>query len=682
MNFKFKIHKRHLGLWSFIFLSLLCLSSEIIGSGSPLKRKVSVELEDASLKEALDALAEQANFDYAFNAKLLAGIYNISISAKNEEVEAVLDELLTKYDLQYRWLGSQLVIYQKKKEKKIVTVSKLYGQVWDASSQQAISGVAIQDQRLGLIGTTKDNGGFSIELPTPNFNLNLSFSHPKYQNKRLKVKLRGDRELQVRMEVDQVALEKEKALLDSLQALQEEQQFLDSLEQALAWTNDTSAVGEISPIVDPVNAFDFSNVSDRTMVKLFLPSNAKEEIDKKYQLQERGAQVSVMPVLGSNFLNGHRSINKFSLNLVSGYSAATDGFELGTVLNINRFGMNGVQVSGLMNVVGGSTSGVQFATLMNYSKLYTQGLQFSFMMNFNRMQVEGMQIAGFSNNIKGEIRGVQLAGINNGSRGGKGVQLAGLWNKTKDDFIGWQFTTISNKAKKDFYGIQTSAFHNEIEGNLYGLQTNLLINSVSDTLKGVQVAPFNIVGNTSKGFQVGGLNRTTTLRGVQLGLVNVADTVESGFSLGVVNFIRNGYTALEAGISSDAIVNLKYKGGTNQLYSILSVGMIDEGIRYGYGLGTAWDLASWMGINFDANAFYDQIDTDILPYTGWTAALEADLYMKLTDHFEIYFGGSFNTHFKGDNYLPTEVALPYKFSHETSRFGQWWSYQGGVRFRF
>ncbi len=121
-------------------------------------------------------------------------------------------------------------------------------------------------------------------------------------------------------------------------------------------------------------------------------------------------QFSLTPGLGSHGRMGAQVINKFSLNILGGYTAGVNGFELGTLFNIVKQDMKYVEIAGLFNIVGGKASGIQVAGLYN-SVLDS---------------VSGIQIAGLSNIAARDMKGIQVGGIYNHAYHSKGVQIAGI----------------------------------------------------------------------------------------------------------------------------------------------------------------------------------------------------------------------------------------------------------------
>jgi hypothetical protein len=128
-------------------------------------------------------------------------------------------------------------------------------------------------------------------------------------------------------------------------------------------------------------------------------------------------------------------------------------------------------------------------------------------------------------------------------------------------------------------------------GNMQGAQIGGLFNYTKGNLHGAQVSyAGNIVHGDMHGVQIGGLfNYARGMHGVQIGLVNISDT-SSGYSIGLVNIVRRGYHKV-ALYSTDVLpINIAWKTGRRELYSLLIGGINPDknnrAYSLGYGIGT------------------------------------------------------------------------------------------------
>ncbi len=138
-------------------------------------------------------------------------------------------------------------------------------------------------------------------------------------------------------------------------------------------------------------------------------------------------QVSMTPGLSTHGLFNSQVLNKFSLNIIGGYTAGVTGAELAGGFNVNQYNMHGVQLAGLSNVVGGNTSGFQAAGFGNVGLNKLTGVQLAGVWNSADTVVLGLQLAGGINRAK-KVKGIQVAGVMNMATGDAGNQLAGGLN--------------------------------------------------------------------------------------------------------------------------------------------------------------------------------------------------------------------------------------------------------------
>ena len=216
-------------------------------------------------------------------------------------------------------------------------------------------------------------------------------------------------------------------------------------------------------------------------------------------------------------------VNKFSLNLLGGYTAGVDGFEVAGVFNITQKDVRYFQVAGAVNVVGGSVAGFQAAGISNKVFKKVIGVQVAGVVNHSKLEVQGIQIAGVINQADTESAH-QIAGLINRSKGGKGLQVAGITNWAEDHSKGLQVAGIFNRA--------SGTAHHQVAG---------IINKAGE-VKGIQLA----------------------------GLINIAES--SDYPVGLLNFIKDGNKSLSVQLDESAFSYLTFRSGGRVLYGLLGAG--------------------------------------------------------------------------------------------------------------
>ena len=98
-----------------------------------------------------------------------------------------------------------------------------------------------------------------------------------------------------------------------------------------------------------------------------------------------------------------------SFNLLAGYYAKLDGFELGGLANLETEEVYGVQLAGLTNVVGGKVKGFQAAAGLNLARTDLKGLQVALGANIVGGNVEGFQGAYGFNLAGSNLDGIQIS---------------------------------------------------------------------------------------------------------------------------------------------------------------------------------------------------------------------------------------------------------------------------------
>lgn len=258
----------------------------------------------------------------------------------------------------------------------------------------------------------------------------------------------------------------------------------------------------------------------------------------------RLAQISLLPMIGTNALRSAQITNDLSLNILWGISGGVSGFEAGGFGNTVLGDVTGVQIAGIGSIVGGD--------------------------------VTGTQVGGLFNICSGRVTGVQAGGVFNISGEVEAVQAAGLFSMAKGNMSGVQASGIFNMAYQDAKGLQAAGLFN-ISGGYTHLQTALLFNTARGDVRDGQVALL--------------FNRARRVEGFQFGLVNVADTI-AGMPIGLFNFIRKGYNRVEISASEGLYGNIALKFGAPAFYNIILGGARWEtgnpsetawGVGYGFG---------------------------------------------------------------------------------------------------
>lgn len=265
---------------------------------------------------------------------------------------------------------------------------------------------------------------------------------------------------------------------------------------------------------------------------------------KKIIFVRKGFQLSFVPGVSTNGLQGGMYFNKFSINILSGLSAGNTVFEVGTISNGSIFGSSGIQVAGIANITGINN----VLSEPDERQLSRKELQFT-------PSFHGIQVAGLLNYVSADTKGLQFSGMfNSTAKELRGVQVAGLGNMAGGTTAGFQLAGLYNLSGETMTGIQISALFNLVDGRFAGTQIGF-INKAHDTsgknstpptrARGLQLGVVNL-NKEMDGLQFGLFNFGGSCRGVQIGLVNffekypTKENVKLGIPIGLINFGSRG----------------------------------------------------------------------------------------------------------------------------------------------
>ncbi len=377
-------------------------------------------------------------------------------------------------------------------------------------------------------------------------------------------------------------------------------------------------------------------------------------------------QASLIYPFGTSWINSKEKQFNFSLNLLAGYTGQIKGVEIGTILNINKYNMHGIQI-GMFNINKGDMKGFQVGPGVNWIEGEGMGANFSGLFTYQRGRFTGLEFSWFVN-------------INGG------------------DFRGGMGSHLLNFVQKDMYGIQWALGPNVVMGNNTGVQFSWSANVAAKSHHGFQAATlFNYAGE-SDGFQLAAINVAKKSAGFQLGLINYSGD-SSVVPIGLINIVKGGYNKMEIWSNELTSFNLALKTGGRQVYSLISVGVnpFNKNFFWSFGWGPGIhiqfskrfygdfdNLTSLVNINepFSFGAGRTTITDQIRLTCGFELTKKVALFLGPTLHFLF----SNNNHLEHDGqYTANGTELAPVFRTALGHFGEfdyaiWTGVCGGIRF--
>ena len=411
-------------------------------------------------------------------------------------------------------------------------------------------------------------------------------------------------------------------------------------------------------------------VSDASIYEKRLLESALSDQNGYFRMRIRGNHQSVILTVSKE---AYRDTSLMFLSTVTikpeGYTYEDESFSYASNLverlGIGRFLVSAKQRIQSLNISGFLTNSPFQASLI--PGLSSHGMFSSQVVNKASLNLiggytaglDGVELAGLFNISKNDVRYVQLAGLSNVVGGSlQGFQAGGLFNSVLDSLNGFQAAGLGNDVRKSVGGWQAAGVFNHVRMNLNGMQVAGVSNLVSNHTRGLQVSGVgNITSKEMRGIQIGGLfNYAKNLKGLQVGLINVADT-SSGFSLGLINWVSKGYHKLSLASTDVFNQQLAIKSGNPKLYSMLIAAGNFTGnnkvYSAGYGLGHHRDFNKWLSASAELSA--QGIYLGYWDYPNVLGKLQLNAQFRLVKGVSLFGGPSYSV-YRTDPLSQTDVG--------------------------
>lgn len=541
----------------------------------PLSKTVSFRVVNKPVDTLLAIISRQSQCSFSFAGSPFRGDSLVTFTVTRKPVKQVLD-LLFGGRIQYVESGDNIILQRAEMHRERNYV--ISGYVRDKENGQVIPNASIYDNTNLASAFTNNEGFFHLRLKDKGRqpSIQLTVSKEFYTDTALYVLPGFDREISLAIAPAKTVVLKE---------------FIVSDQVEKTWLG-------------------------RRLLSEGLRRQT-QNISKFFA--DKPVQTSLVPAIGSHGKMAGQVVNKFSLNLVGGYSAGLNGVEIAGGFNIDKKDVQYAQVAGIFNMVGGkmngaqatggynhvmqSVTGAQAAGIANVAKGPLKGAQATGGLNTVGDSAKGAQAAGISNMVKGNLEGVQATGgLNQVGGNVLGAQASGISNFNQGNTTGASITGGLNYTSGDMVGLQLAGIFNATSSDLHGLQLSGIGNSTSGDVHGLQLSGIgNISNGNMTGLQLGSIfNYSRRLTGIQFALVNIADT-SSGLSIGLLNIIRKGgYYKLSVDANDVMPLNLTVKSGRKQFYTLLTGGINSNDTHsLGFGIGRSFTIRKNIAITTD-----------------------------------------------------------------------------------
>ncbi|MBO9675377.1 MAG: hypothetical protein J7577_18155 [Sphingobacteriaceae bacterium] len=513
-----------------------------------LSKRVSLNARQERVGNVLQVISKAGGFYFAYNGVLFREDSLVNLNLKNVSVREVLDQLFSgKVDYKenagyiiLRYAVNHLTI----EAEHIANGDNEYtisGYVVDTKTGNKVKQASVYEKKLLQAALTDNNGYFTLRFRGEHSGVILTASKETYRD------------------------------------------------TALVFLADINIKPEKYEDPDKEKGTFFSSTFGGRGIWRFLLSSKQriQNLNIPSFLAQTPFQASFTPGLSSHGSMSASVVNKVSLNILGGYTAGTNGFEIAGAFNLTKGDIKKIQLAGLFNAVGGSVMGTQFSGAYN---------------DVN-MNVDGLQVAGLLNRVKSKVRGLQLAGVGNFvGKDSKGLQVAGLINVSK---------------------------------NTTGVQLAGVLNKTSGSLKGMQLA--------------GLVNHAQKMDGFQLGIVNLADS-SSGISIGLINLSNNGYRKIMAYSNEVINTNIAFKTGNAKLYTSLIAGknFSDTAQVFTFGLGLGHDFILNKRFSIATEGTIQSVYSGHVKEANILYRLQAHLQVNALSRLTFFAGPAYSYYVKGE----------------------------------
>jgi len=145
-------------------ITLLTIFSFVwVNAQSPLDRRVDFSIDNAKIKDALRQLSLESGVSIAYSSNFFDRKKRVSINAKNEKINNILQLILKEQKVSYKASGNQIIVtLAKPKPKRRFTVS---GFIEDKKTGERLLAVSVYCSKNSKGTTTNEYGFYSLTLP-------------------------------------------------------------------------------------------------------------------------------------------------------------------------------------------------------------------------------------------------------------------------------------------------------------------------------------------------------------------------------------------------------------------------------------------------------------------------------------------------------------------------------------
>ncbi|MGL5892802.1 MAG: hypothetical protein ACRC3B_23110, partial [Bacteroidia bacterium] len=328
---------RKFGLLLLLVFCVVSLNAQL--SVPLLERKISIDAKSKRTEDIFRAIAEKAAFNYSYNPATFDRDKITSLSVINVTVRRALDQLFESRVI-YKVRGNHIMLLPAPAPLPVAaappkkTEYKLSGYITDRATGYILPDVSVIDTARISAVISDQYGFYSLIMPAGQNTANIRIKRVGYFDTTITIVPSSNLTADIAL----------RRIPPAEPIVSSPQTKSDSISAFASQPND-SISAEFKRM-----RFEWANgMLSRAQRIQFV--NLKDDVFKGK------SQISLVPYVSTNGLLTGKTRNKFSFNIIAGYTGGTDVLEIGGVLNVDRGDVKNVQIAGAANVVIGKLDG-------------------------------------------------------------------------------------------------------------------------------------------------------------------------------------------------------------------------------------------------------------------------------------------------------------------------------------
>ncbi|WP_434533889.1 TonB-dependent receptor [Bacteroides sedimenti] len=149
-----------------LMIGAICFSIPIAAYSQ--QQKVSANIHNRTLKEAIQLLSKQTSMNVAYSKEFVDTDKNVNLKVKNVTLEEALNLLLKNTNIGFRFLDNSILLFNKNEQKSPVKTEKkeisIHGKVVDKATGEPIIGSTVGVAGMSACTITDVNGDYSLKV--------------------------------------------------------------------------------------------------------------------------------------------------------------------------------------------------------------------------------------------------------------------------------------------------------------------------------------------------------------------------------------------------------------------------------------------------------------------------------------------------------------------------------------